>query len=119
VAGAKSKWSPNFAAEPLSADVVGTTTGPISDGAHLFYAKGCLNCHLIDKYGGRRGPDLTAIGSLLTRDQIILRIANGGINMPAFAAQLSRKEMDDLAAFLQSRTVKSARNLPGQSPDKP
>jgi ubiquinol-cytochrome c reductase cytochrome b subunit len=118
VAGAKSNWSPNFAAEPLSAEVVGATSGPVFDGAHLFYAKGCLNCHLIEKYGGRRGPNLTAIGSLLSKDQLTLRIANGGLNMPAFASALTPKEMDDLVAFLQSRTHKSKEALFPGAPAK-
>ena len=103
VAGAKSNWSPNFAAEPLPEEVVGAASGPVFDGARLFYAKGCLNCHLIQRYGGRRGPNLTAIGSLLSKDQIILRIANGGVNMPSYASTLSQQEMEELAAFLQSR----------------
>jgi len=107
VAGAKSKWSPNFDIKPLPEQVVGAASGPVAEGARLFYSKGCLNCHLIGEFGGRRGPDLTAIGSLLTKDQIILRIANGGVNMPAFASALTRTEMDGLTAFLQSRKRQS------------
>jgi ubiquinol-cytochrome c reductase cytochrome b subunit len=105
VAGAKSKWSPNFNAQPLSEKVVGAASGPVFEGAHLFYAKGCLSCHLIGKDGGRRGPNLTTIGSLLSKDQMILRIANGGVNMPAYASTLTPKEMEDLVAFLQSRKL--------------
>jgi ubiquinol-cytochrome c reductase cytochrome b subunit len=62
---------------------------------------------LIEKFGGRRGPNLTVIGSLLSKDQMILRIANGGVNMPAYASTLTPKEMEDLAAFLQSRKSKA------------
>jgi ubiquinol-cytochrome c reductase cytochrome b subunit len=32
-----------------------------------------------------------------------IRIANGGVNMPAFGATLKPGELDDLVAFLQSR----------------
>ncbi len=55
--GAISPWSPNFEAQPLRAAIVfGTTTGPVAEGARLFYEKGCLNCHRIASYGGLRGP---------------------------------------------------------------
>lgn len=103
VAGAKANWSPNFEARPLSAKIVGTTSGPVAQGAQLFYEKGCLNCHLIEGEGGRRGPNLTLIGNKLTRSEMILRIANGGVNMPAFGGNLTSDQMDALVAFLQSR----------------
>jgi ubiquinol-cytochrome c reductase cytochrome b subunit len=103
VAGAQAYWSPNFDALPLAPSVVGTTHGPIFIGAQLFLAKGCLNCHLIDDDGGRRGPDLTDVGDRLSKNQMVLKISNGGVNMPAYAANLTPAEMDSLVAFLQSR----------------
>ena len=102
-AGAKSDWSPNFNPKPLSAEVIGAASGPILAGAHLFEMKGCLNCHLIQGDGGRRGPDLSAIGDKLSTDQMILRISNGAANMPAYASNLTPVEMDELVAFLQTR----------------
>jgi ubiquinol-cytochrome c reductase cytochrome b subunit len=105
IVGARSPWSPSFDAPPLTADVVGATSGPVAEGARLFHSKGCLNCHLIEAYGGRRGPNLSHVGDLLDQDQITIRISNGGTNMPAFASTLSPEELDHLGAFLASRRV--------------
>jgi ubiquinol-cytochrome c reductase cytochrome b subunit len=106
VLGAKSPWSPNFEAKPLTADVVGATSGPVAEGARLFHDRGCLNCHLIESYGGRRGPNLSHVGDRLTHADIVIRISNGGHNMPAFASMLSPLELSELAEFLGSRKAK-------------
>jgi ubiquinol-cytochrome c reductase cytochrome b subunit len=103
LAGVHSDWSPNFHARPLPVSLIGTTNGPVFEGAQLFQSKGCINCHLIGQYGGRRGPDLTTVAQRLGPEQMILRLANGGVNMPAYAGNLTPQEMDDLVAFLQTR----------------
>jgi ubiquinol-cytochrome c reductase cytochrome b subunit len=108
VLGARAPWSPNFAALPLEAGVVGATSGPVAEGALLFHDKGCLNCHLIAGNGGRRGPNLSEIGSLLTKDDMVIRIMNGGRNMPSFASSLTPAELASLVAFLQSRKAAGA-----------
>jgi ubiquinol-cytochrome c reductase cytochrome b subunit len=105
IEGARSPWSPNFAAKPLTVSVVGTDAGPVARGARLFYGRACLNCHLIDGYGGRRGPDLSRVGDRLAKTDMIIRILNGGNNMPAFGNSLKPDEVDDLVAFLQSRKL--------------
>jgi ubiquinol-cytochrome c reductase cytochrome b subunit len=106
VAGANSSWSPDFNAQPLSPSVVGATSGPVFIGAQLFQTKGCLYCHLIGADGGKRGPDLTDVAGRLSKVQMILRISNGGVNMPAYAATLTPVEMDALVAFLQTRKAR-------------
>jgi ubiquinol-cytochrome c reductase cytochrome b subunit len=111
--GIKAHWSPDFTAEPLSLQVIGVKSGPIYDGAILFYTKGCEFCHTIAGYGGKRGPDLTNVGNRLTPDEMTWRILNGGGNMPAFGGILVPKELDDIVTFLQSRKMhddKSALN---------
>lgn len=104
VEGEKAPWSPDFSAQPLPPSVLGATAGPVYEGAQLFHSKGCEYCHEISGYGGHRGPTLTYIGDQLSRDQIQIRIVNGGTNMPAFGGILSASELQNLVAFLGSRS---------------
>jgi ubiquinol-cytochrome c reductase cytochrome b subunit len=104
--GIKAPWSPRFEAKPLPVSVVGVASGPVYRGAVLFHDKGCEFCHAVAGYGGARGPDLSTIGDDLTRDEITIRILNGGYNMPAYAAILRPDELSDIVAFLQSRSIK-------------
>ena len=104
VLGKRSPWSPNFDAPPLTAAVVGTDDGSVVEGARLFHDKGCLNCHLISDQGGRRGPDLSKVADRITRSEMIIRISNGGHNMPAFAGSLRPSELAELVSFLSTRS---------------
>jgi len=113
VLGARSPWSPKFDEPPLAGDVVGTSDVRVTRGALLFHDKACLSCHLIAGHGGRRGPDLTRIGDLLSREDITIRISNGGTNMPAFAGTLAPADLDRLVDFLESRKARVV--LDGQS----
>jgi ubiquinol-cytochrome c reductase cytochrome b subunit len=103
--GTQQPWVPDFEAQPLPEKVIGVNSGPIHNGAALFHEKGCEFCHDVSGYGGRRGPDLTDIGDRLTSEQMIIRIMNGGYNMPAYAGILKSQETDDIIAFLKSRTI--------------
>ena len=56
-------------------------------------------------WAGRRGPDLSGVGTRLTRDQLIDQISNGtpgGGNMPAYGKQIRPAEMTALVDFLVS-----------------
>lgn len=101
--GAVAPWSPRFQAQPLPAAVVGVSTGPVADGARLFYDKGCEFCHTIDGYGGIRGPDLSNVGDRLTPAQITTRIYSGAANMPSYSGNMKPEELSALLAFLGSR----------------
>jgi ubiquinol-cytochrome c reductase cytochrome b subunit len=102
-AGIHANWSPRFDAEPLTDQIIGTTSGPVYQGGKLFSKRGCLFCHTISGHGGKRGPDLTTVGDRLTENQMIIRILNGGYNMPHYGGILGSGEVKSLVAFLQSR----------------
>lgn len=103
IAGEQAKWSPNFDAQPVAAEVVGATSGPVHAGGQLFLSKGCAYCHTIAGNGGERGPNLSVVGSRLSDTQLTVRILNGGTNMPAYSSILTPQEVTDLVAFLHSR----------------
>jgi ubiquinol-cytochrome c reductase cytochrome b subunit len=103
VAGERAPWSPAFDAPPLSSAVIASNDQDVTAGALLFNQKGCQACHAIASDGGNRGPNLTFVADRLTREQIIIRILNGGGGMPAYAGTLSPEELEHLTAFLLTR----------------
>ena len=102
--GEQAPWSPAFASQPLTAQVVNSTNPSIVKGAQLFHDRGCIVCHSMGSApGGARGPNLNYVGSRLTRDQTVIRILNGGTDMPAYGSILTPVELNALVDFLQSR----------------
>ena len=82
----------------------------------MFQNKDCRNCHALEGRGGQRGPDLTTVGTRLTRGQLIDQVSNGtpgGGNMPAYGKQISPAEMTARVEFLANLRP------PGQLSAKP
>jgi ubiquinol-cytochrome c reductase cytochrome b subunit len=106
--GVTSPWSPQmtaWSAEPIPENLVRNSTPLQLQGAAMLQNKNCRNCHALEGIGGKRGPDLTGVGTRLTRDQLIDQVSNGtpgGGNMPAYGDQISPPEMTALVAFLES-----------------
>ena len=71
-------------------------------GALVFQAKQCHNCHALGQDGGQRGPALDTVAVQLTQDQLIRQVIQGGGNMPAYGKNLSPAETTALVAFLQT-----------------
>jgi ubiquinol-cytochrome c reductase cytochrome b subunit len=106
--GVTSWWSPRMTAwsgDPVPEDMVRNSSPLRLQGALVFQNKNCRNCHALEGSGGQRGPDLTAVGTRLTRDQLIDQVSNGtpgGGNMPAYGKQISPAEMTALVGFLEN-----------------
>jgi mono/diheme cytochrome c family protein len=73
---------------------------PITDGAALFQARGCVQCHTIRGVGGHKGPDLSGVGRRLKKDAIQKQITSGGSTMPAFGDALPGEEIAALVKYL-------------------
>lgn len=106
--GARAPWSPEmtaWTADPIPVRIVKQSSPIELRGAIVFQYKNCRNCHALDGVGGRRGPDLTDIGTRMTRNQLIDQISNGtpgGGNMPAYGKQINPAEMTAVVDFLVS-----------------
>ncbi|MBV8672204.1 MAG: cytochrome b N-terminal domain-containing protein [Acidobacteriaceae bacterium] len=79
-------------------------------GAVVFQAKQCRNCHSLEGVGGKRGPALDDVATRLTEDQLIRQVLQGGGNMPAYGKNLSPPETTALVKFLVTL------HRPGQRP---
>jgi ubiquinol-cytochrome c reductase cytochrome b subunit len=80
-------------------------------GQVLFHDKGCEYCHTVDGLGGLRGPDLSNVGNRLTEQDMVIRILNGGHNMPAFGSILHPDQVTDLVDYLKTRRLQAGPNL--------
>ncbi len=110
--GYQKPWSPDFDVKPLTPEIIASDDPSVIKGAQLVETKGCLYCHNIDGHGGFRGPVLSSIGDRLNRGELVIRINNGGYNMPSFAASLTAEELSDIVDFLQTRVSHPKKDEP-------
>ena len=91
-----------WSSEPIPSKYLKESTALERQGALVFQAKQCHNCHALDGRGGWRGPALDAVAVQLTQDQLIRQVIQGGGNMPAYGKNLSPAETTALVAFLET-----------------
>src|SRR5258705_9615524 len=98
-------WSPVMDAwsnEPIPPEYVHGRTALERQGALVFQAKQCHNCHSLDDKGGMRGPALDDVALRLTEDPLIRQVIQGGGNMPAYGKNLRPAVTTALVAFLKT-----------------
>jgi ubiquinol-cytochrome c reductase cytochrome b subunit len=106
-------WSPvmdAWSSETIPAAMLAHLSPLERQGALVFKAKQCHDCHALGDKGGERGPPLDAVAVRLTPDQLIRQVIQGGGNMPAYGKNLSPAETTALVAFLETL------HPPGQAP---
>ena len=98
-------WSPHmnaWSSDPIPPRFLQHRTALERQGALVFQAKQCHNCHALGQDGGQRGPALDTVAVQLTQGQLIRQVIQGGGNMPAYGKNLSPAETNALVAFLQT-----------------
>jgi ubiquinol-cytochrome c reductase cytochrome b subunit len=108
-------WSPvmdAWSGDPIPPQFLQNRSALERQGALVFQLKQCHNCHALGDEGGKRGPALDKVALLLTQDQLIRQVIQGGGNMPAYGKNLSPLETTALVAFL--KTLHPAGQLPAR-----
>jgi ubiquinol-cytochrome c reductase cytochrome b subunit len=98
-------WSPvmdAWSGDPIPQQFLQNRSALERQGALVFQLKQCHNCHALGDEGGKRGPALDKVALLLTQDQLIRQVIQGGGNMPAYGKNLSPAETTALVAFLKT-----------------
>jgi len=98
-------WSPHmnaWSSDPIPVRFLQHRTALERQGALVFQAKQCHNCHALGRNGGQRGPALDSVAVQLTQDQLIRQVIQGGGNMPAYGKNLSPAQTTALVAFLHT-----------------
>ena len=103
--GTFTPWSPimnAWSGDPVPPKMIHDVSPLERQGAVVFQAKQCRNCHSIGGTGGLRGPALDDVATRLTEDQLIRQVLQGGGNMPAYGKNLSPSETTALVRFLET-----------------
>lgn len=98
-------WSPVMNAwskDPIPAEYLKGRSAMERQGALVFQARQCHNCHALAGEGGERGPALDRVALQLTYDQLVRQVIQGGGNMPAYGKNLNPAETAALVAFLET-----------------
>jgi len=106
-----------WSSDPIPPRFLQHRTALERQGALVFQAKQCHNCHALGQDGGQRGPALDTVAVQLTQDQLIRQVIQGGGNMPAYGKNLSPAETTALVAFLQ--TLHPAGQAPARDASRP
>lgn len=81
-----------------------SASSPSSAGRQFYEAQNCDYCHKIAGKGGAVGPDLTDVGSRLSRDRLVQLIQSlkSGKNdkMPPLPPETTDQQINDLVDFL-------------------
>lgn len=70
--------------------------------AQALYKNNCMVCHG-DKLQGDIGPNLTKVGTRLTKDKLMAAINNGSKAMPPFQTTLKADQVEALASWLAAQ----------------
>jgi ubiquinol-cytochrome c reductase cytochrome b subunit len=111
--GTYAPWSPvmdAWSSTPVPPKLMEGRSALERQGAVVFQAKQCRNCHALGGEGGQRGPALDSVATRLTGDQLIRQVLQGRGNMLAYGNNLGPPETTALVAFLKSL------HPPNQSP---
>jgi ubiquinol-cytochrome c reductase cytochrome b subunit len=103
--GEHTPWSPvmdAWSGQPIPTEYLKNRTPLEHQGALVFQAKQCHNCHSLADEGGKRGPALDSVAVRLTPDQLVRQVIQGGGNMPAYGKNLSPAETAALVNFLET-----------------
>src|SRR5215510_3441602 len=103
--GTYAPWSPKMEAWTSAATPTNylERRSPLErQGALVFHAKQCINCHSIGGEGGLRGPALDRVATRLTSDQLVRQVIQGSGNMPAYGKNLTPAEVAAVVAFMST-----------------